>query len=131
MAIRAAVWPTDARERGSEGFGLRSRMRPGVTTNGGMPEVTRIPSAVEPGDAHVAEQLLPLVYHELGKLAARKLPQEKPGQTLQATALVHEACLRQVDTNQAQSWTTRPRPARASSDRRTRTGPTLDPGPRH
>jgi RNA polymerase sigma factor (TIGR02999 family) len=61
-----------------------------------MNEVTRILSAIEQGDAHAAEQLLPLVYEELGKLAAQKLAQERPGQTLQATALVHEAYLRLV-----------------------------------
>src|SRR5579871_6534511 len=61
-----------------------------------MSEVTRILSAVEAGDSHAAEQLLPLVYEELRRLAAQKLAQEKPGQTLQATALVHEAYLRLV-----------------------------------
>jgi RNA polymerase sigma factor (TIGR02999 family) len=61
-----------------------------------MHEVTRILSAIEEGDPHAAEQLLPLVYDELRKLAAQKLAQEKPGQTLQATALVHEAYLRLV-----------------------------------
>src|SRR5262249_40733103 len=61
-----------------------------------MSEVTHIPSAIEEGDPHAAEQLLPLVYDELRKLAAQKLAQEKPGQTLQATALVHEAYLRLV-----------------------------------
>jgi RNA polymerase sigma factor (TIGR02999 family) len=59
-----------------------------------MSEVTRILSAIEQGDPHAAEQLLPLVYDELRKLAAQKLAQEKPGQTLDATALVHEAYLR-------------------------------------
>jgi RNA polymerase sigma factor (TIGR02999 family) len=59
-----------------------------------MSEVTRILSAIEQGEPHAAEQLLPLVYHELRKLAAQKLAQEKPGQTLQATALVHEAYVR-------------------------------------
>jgi hypothetical protein len=62
-----------------------------------MSDVTRIPSAIEQGDPHAAEQLLQLVYDELRKLAAAKLAQEKPGQTLQATALVHEAYLRLVD----------------------------------
>ena len=62
-----------------------------------MSDVTRILSPIEPGDPSAAEQLLPLVYDELRKLAARKLAQEKPGQTLQATALVHEAYLRLVD----------------------------------
>jgi len=61
-----------------------------------MSEVTRILSAIEEGDAHAAEQLLPLVYDELRKLAAHKMAQEKAGQTLQATALVHEAYLRLV-----------------------------------
>jgi RNA polymerase sigma factor (TIGR02999 family) len=67
-------------------------------------EVTRILSAIEQGDPGAAGQLLPLVYNELRKLAAQKLAQEKPGQTLQATALVHEAYLRLVDVGQAQSW---------------------------
>jgi RNA polymerase sigma factor (TIGR02999 family) len=61
-----------------------------------MTDVTRILSAIEQGDAHAAEKLLPLVYDELRKLAAAKLAQEKPGQTLQATALVHEAYLRLI-----------------------------------
>ena len=61
-----------------------------------MSDVTRILSAIEDGDPHAAEQLLPLVYDELRKLAAHKMAQEKPGQTLQATALVHEAYLRLV-----------------------------------
>jgi RNA polymerase sigma factor (TIGR02999 family) len=61
-----------------------------------MSDVTRILSAIEQGDPHAAEQLLPLVYQELRTLAAQKLAQEKPGQTLQATALVHEAYLRLV-----------------------------------
>jgi RNA polymerase sigma factor (TIGR02999 family) len=72
-----------------------------------MNEVTRILSAIEQGDPHAAEQLLPLVYEELRKLAAQKLAQEKPGQTLQATALVHEAYLRLVDTEKAQLWDSR------------------------
>jgi RNA polymerase sigma factor (TIGR02999 family) len=72
-----------------------------------MSEVTRILSAIEEGDPHAAEQLLPLVYDELRRLAALKLAQETPGQTLQATALVHEAYLRLVDTEQAQHWNSR------------------------
>jgi RNA polymerase sigma factor (TIGR02999 family) len=72
-----------------------------------MSEVIRILSAIEQGDPHAAEQLLPLVYDELRKLAAQKLAQEKPGQTLQATALVHEAYLRLVDVKQAQHWDSR------------------------
>jgi RNA polymerase sigma factor (TIGR02999 family) len=70
-------------------------------------EVTRILSALEQGDPHAAEQLLPLVYEELRKLAAQKLAQEKPGQTLQATALVHEAYLRLIDVEKAQHWNSR------------------------
>src|SRR6266567_525771 len=66
-----------------------------------MSDVTRILSAIEQGDSHAAEQLLPLVYDELRKLAAHKLAQEKPGQTLQATALVHEAYLRLVASGDA------------------------------
>jgi RNA polymerase sigma factor (TIGR02999 family) len=73
-----------------------------------MNEVTRILSAIEQGDPHAAaSQLLPLVYEELRQLAAQKLAQEKPGQTLQATALVHEAYLRLVDVEQAQHWNSR------------------------
>ena len=73
--------------------------RPLVTTS--MTNVTRILSAIEQGDPHAAERLLPLVYDELRKLAAAKLAQEKPGQTLQATALVHEAYLRLVESGDA------------------------------
>src|SRR6187455_806823 len=69
-----------------------------------MSDVTRILSAIEQGDPHAAAQLLPLVYDELRKLAAQRLGQEKSGQTLQATALVHEAYLRLVDAEQAQRW---------------------------
>jgi RNA polymerase sigma factor (TIGR02999 family) len=72
-----------------------------------MNEVTRILSAIEQGDPHAAEQLLPLVYDELRKLAAQKLAQEKPGQTLEATALVHEAYLRLVDVEKTQRWSGR------------------------
>src|SRR5690349_15351970 len=72
-----------------------------------MSEVTRILSAVEQGDPSAAERLLPLVYDELRKLAAQKVAQEKPGQTLQATALVHEAYLRLVDADRAQHWNSR------------------------
>ncbi len=69
-----------------------------------MSDVTKILSQIESGDPSAAEQLLPLVYNELRKLAAAKLAQEKPGQTLQATALVHEAYLRLVDENRPQSF---------------------------
>ena len=72
-----------------------------------MSDVTRILSAIEQGDAHAAEQLLPLVYGELRKLAAQKLAQENPGQTLQATALVHEAYLRLVGADPEQPWNSR------------------------
>ena len=72
-----------------------------------MSDVTRILSAIEQGDAHAAEQLLPLVYDELRKLAAQRLDQEKPGQTLEATALVHEVYLRLVDVDKAQHWDSR------------------------
>lgn len=74
---------------------------------GPMGDVTRILAALEQGDAQAAEQLLPLVYAELRRLAARKLAREAPGQTLQATALVHEAYVRLVDTEQAQQWQSR------------------------
>jgi RNA polymerase sigma factor (TIGR02999 family) len=72
-----------------------------------MTDVTRILFAVEQGDPHAAEELLPLVYEELRKLAAQRLAQEKPGQTLQATALVHDAYLRLVDVEGAQHWNSR------------------------
>src|SRR5438132_11182407 len=72
-----------------------------------MHEVTRVLSAIEQGEPHDAEQLLPLVYQELRRLAAQKLAQEKPGQTLEATALVHEAYLRLVDGDQARQWSSR------------------------
>jgi RNA polymerase sigma factor (TIGR02999 family) len=76
-----------------------------------MSEVTRILSAIEEGDPHAAEQLLPLVYDELRKLAAQRLAEEKPGQTLQATALVHEAYLRlvsdQTNAPAAKDWSSR------------------------
>jgi RNA polymerase sigma factor (TIGR02999 family) len=72
-----------------------------------MSDVTRILSAIEQGDTHAAEQLLPLVYDELRKLATQRLAQEKPGQTLEATALVHEAYLRLVDTDVAKEWNSR------------------------
>jgi RNA polymerase sigma factor (TIGR02999 family) len=72
-----------------------------------MHEVTRILSAIEQGDRQAAEQLLPLVYEELRRLAAEKMTGEKPGQTLQATALVHEAYIRLVDVEKAQHWESR------------------------
>lgn len=72
-----------------------------------MSEVTQILGQIESGNQAAAEQLLPLVYQELRKLAAAKLAQEKPGQTLQATALVHDAYLRLVETDKAQDWGSR------------------------
>src|SRR5262245_3966682 len=72
-----------------------------------MSDVTRILSQIESGDPSAAEQLLPLVYDELRKLAAARLAQEKPGQTLQATALVHEAYILLVDVEKVQKWDSR------------------------
>jgi RNA polymerase sigma factor (TIGR02999 family) len=72
-----------------------------------MSDVTWILNAIEQGEPSAAEQLLPLVYEELRKLAAQRLTLEKPGQTLQPTALVHEAYLRLVDVQQAQHWNSR------------------------
>jgi RNA polymerase sigma factor (TIGR02999 family) len=72
-----------------------------------MSDVTRILSALEQGDSQAADQLLPLVYDELRKLAAEKMANERPDHTLQPTALVHEAYLRLVDVKQAQHWNSR------------------------
>src|SRR5215471_2755809 len=72
-----------------------------------MSEVTQLLNAIRQGDPQASAELLPLVYEELRKLAAQKLAQEKPGQTLQATALVHEAYVRLVDTEKAQHWNSR------------------------
>jgi RNA polymerase sigma factor (TIGR02999 family) len=72
-----------------------------------MPDLTRILSQIESGDPQAAEQLLPLVYDELRKLATAKLAQEKPGQTPQATALVHEAYVRLVGPENASKWSSR------------------------
>jgi RNA polymerase sigma factor (TIGR02999 family) len=72
-----------------------------------MTDLTCILSAIEQGDPQAAEQLLPLVYNELRKLAVQRLAHEKPGQTLQATALVHEAYLRLVDGEKVQRWDSR------------------------
>src|SRR5262245_39310568 len=78
-----------------------------MTTMGTMSDVTRILSQIESGDSVAAEQLLPLVYDELRNLAASKLAQEKPGQTLQPTALVHDAYIRLVDVDKVQHWNSR------------------------
>jgi RNA polymerase sigma factor (TIGR02999 family) len=72
-----------------------------------MSDVTRILCDIGKGDPRAAELLLPLVYEELRRLAAQKMAQEKPGQTMQATALVHEAYVRLVDTDRVQSWNSR------------------------
>ena len=72
-----------------------------------MTDVTQILNQIERGDPEAAEQLLPLVYDELRKLAAAKVAHEKPGQTLQATALVHEAYIRLVDLRRVQRWDSR------------------------
>ena len=72
-----------------------------------MCDVTRILSQIESGDPSAAAELLPMVYDELRKLAAAKLAQERPGQTLQATALVHDAYLRLVDVKESQHWHSR------------------------
>lgn len=72
-----------------------------------MTDLTRILSDIEHGDPHAAGQLFPLVYDELRKLAAQKIANERPGQTLEATALVHEAYVRLVDGEQAQHWNSR------------------------
>jgi RNA polymerase sigma factor (TIGR02999 family) len=85
----------------------RSLRRIGEPLGGPMSDVTRILNAIDQGDPHAAAQLLPLVYDELRRLAAQKLAEEKPGQTLQATALVHEAYLRLVDGDRTQDWNSR------------------------
>lgn len=72
-----------------------------------MPDVTQVLCAIEGGDPNASEQLLPLVYEELRKLAAARLAQERPGQTLQATALVHEAWLRLTGTGEQKVWNSR------------------------
>jgi RNA polymerase sigma factor (TIGR02999 family) len=72
-----------------------------------MTDVTQILSRIESGDPRAAEQLLPLVYNELRRLAAHRIAQEKPGQTLQPTALVHEAYIRLVESDNVQNWDSR------------------------
>src|SRR5262249_59890251 len=100
---RAEVPDSAARNR-RPGEGWRWACEPAEAP---MRDVTQILSAIEQGDPQAAEQLLPLVYEELRKLAAQRLAQEKPGQTLQATALVHEAYLRLVDVDKAQHFNSR------------------------
>src|SRR5262245_16033190 len=88
--------------------GLGPEKRPGRSLGmTSMTDVTRILLTIEQGNPQAAEQLLPLVYDELRRLAAQRLAQERPGQTLQATALVHEAYLRLVDNDQARRWNSR------------------------
>src|SRR5215471_12073887 len=91
----------------STAIGVSWRLWCGVAIFIAMSDVTRILSQIEAGDPQAAERLLPLVYDELRKLAAAKLAQERPGQTLQATALVHEAYVRLVVGQDSQSWENR------------------------
>jgi RNA polymerase sigma factor (TIGR02999 family) len=99
-AARAGGWPDTARFRPLRRASQTERLM-------GMNDVTRILFAIEQGKPEAARDLVPLVYEELRKLAAQRLAQEKPGQTFQATALVHEAYLRLVDVEQAQHWNSR------------------------
>lgn len=92
-----------------------------------MSDVTRILSQLESGDPSAGEQLLPLVYQELRKLAAAKLAQEKPGQTLQATALVHEAYLRLVSGGEDRGQTTKDRENASVMGRRSSDSCSLSP----
>ena len=86
---------------------VQSEDTPRSAILGPMADVTQILSQIEQGDPAAAEKLLPLIYDELRKLARAKMAQEKPGQTLQATALVHDAYLRLVDVEKAQHWNSR------------------------
>jgi ECF sigma factor len=88
-----------------------------------MSDITRILSAIDRSYPHAAEQLLPLVYEELRKLATQRLVREKPGQTLQANGLVHEAYLRLVDTEEAQRWYSRRHSFAAAAEPMRRTLP--------
>src|SRR5216684_2260336 len=94
--------PTSARRAGENRW-----LRPASLSVPPMSEVTRILSALEQGDPDAADRLLPLVYEELRKLAAQKMAQEAPGQTLQPTALVHEAYLRLAGGDRAMHWDNR------------------------
>src|SRR5690349_20958937 len=106
--MRAALSPISdraiSRRAPSPGRRPGGQRTGGLTANLAMTDVTRILSAIERGEPRAAEQLLPLVYDELRKLAAQRLAQERPGQTLQATALVHEAYLRLVGDDDAPKW---------------------------
>src|SRR5262249_29101935 len=101
--VRGPPIYADADPRGEPSDGARrgGGVSPGTFA---MSDVTRILSAIEHGDPKAADELLPLVYQELRRLAARRLSQEKPGQTLQATALVHEAYLGLVGSGHGQGW---------------------------
>src|SRR5262245_34929578 len=101
-----AVGPKRVARRPARGHNAPVPQRPRVPVDR-MSDVTRILSAIEQGDPSAAEQLLPLVYDNLCQLAAQKLAQEKPGQTLEATALVHEAYLRLVGTGEGPHWDNR------------------------
>src|SRR5438046_3918188 len=97
MVLRPkAVSPGLSRGNGVSGSVVTVVRADGLGRPAAMTDVTRILAAIDQGDPQAAKQLLPLVYDELRSLAAQKLAQEKPGQTLQATALVHEAYLRLV-----------------------------------
>lgn len=85
----------------------KSKRKQTCHTIRGMSELTQILDRLQQGDMHAAEHLLPFVYDELRKLATEKIANERPGQTLQATALVHEAYLRLVDVDKAQHWNSR------------------------
>jgi RNA polymerase sigma factor (TIGR02999 family) len=99
-----AILPRSSRSNGVSGSIVTVVKADGSGRPSAMTEVTQILAAIEQGDPQAAEQLLPLVYDELRKLASQRLAQEKPGQTLQATALVHEAYLRLVDAENKRRW---------------------------
>ena len=109
MVVRAlmAILPLSSRGNGVSGSVVTVVRADGPGRPSAMTEVTRILAAIEQGDPQVAAQLLPLVYSELRRLAARQLSHEAPGHTLQATGLVHEAYLRLVDVEKAQHWNSR------------------------
>ncbi len=91
----------------SQGFPLEARRCRGESARHSMSDVTRILERAHQGDRQASEELLPLVYEELRKLAAARMAQEKPGQTLQATALVHEAWMRLAGTDEPKAWNSR------------------------
>src|SRR5581483_2225475 len=109
----AAPWPATSEGAGKcddeddGGQFLRGAAASLAVDSAVMFDVTRLLDAAAAGDPHAAAELLPLVYDELRKLAAARMATEQPGQTLQATALVHEAYLRLVDGKQVQNWNSR------------------------